>query len=73
MTLTDRKQEIYSSFGNKSLCQSGCELEYYNSTNKKAKCHCSPQTNEIEPVLSSSNKKFNAKKIADSFFSTLKN
>ena len=73
MTLTDRKQEIYSSFGNKSLCQSGCELEYYNSTNKKAKCDCSPQTNEIEPVLSSSNKKFNAKKIADSFFSTLKN
>ena len=73
MTLADRKKEIYSTSGNKTLCQSGCELESYNSTNRKAKCECSPQINDTEPVLSSSNDKFSVKKIADNFFSTLTN
>ena len=73
MTLDDRKQEIYSVSGNISLCQDGCELESYNSTTKKAKCECSPQIEETEPVLSSSNEKFNMKTIADSFFTILKN
>ena len=73
MTLDDRKQEIYRVAGNISLCQDGCELEYYNSTNKKANCECSPQINETELALSSSNDKFNMKTMADSFYTTLKN
>ena len=67
MTLDDRKKEIFSTSGNKTLCQSGYDLEYYNSTNKKAKCQCSPQLIETEPSLSSSKDKFNIKQIADSF------
>ena len=70
MTLDDRKEVIYRVAGNISLCQDGCELESYNSTNKKAKCECSPQIEETEPVLSSSNDKFNMNTIADSFFIT---
>ena len=73
MTLDDRKQEIYGLAGNISLCQSGCELEYYNSTNKKAKCECSPQIEETKPVLSSSNNKYSIKKLAECFLKTLKN
>ena len=73
MTLSDRKQEIYSTSGNLTLCQSGCELEYYNSTSKKAKCQCSPQEEKTEPILSISSSKFNVKKLSDSFMSTLKN
>ena len=73
MTLADRKKEIYSTMGNISLCQSGCELESYNSTTKKAKCECNPQTQESELAVSSSSDKFNVKKVADSFFSTLSN
>ena len=73
MTLADRKEQIFQKAGNISLCQEGCDLEYYNSTNKKAKCQCSPQIEQTLPSLSSSKEKFNPKNIADSFFSTLKN
>ena len=73
MTLADRKQQIFQKAGNVSLCQKGCDLEYYNSTTKKAKCQCSPQIEETLPVLSTSKEKFSPKNIADSFFSTLKN
>ena len=73
MTLEDRKKEIFSVSGNLSLCQSGCELESYNSTTRKAKCNCSPQTEEVKISLSSSNDKFDVKKIGEGFMSTLKN
>ena len=73
MTLADRKQEIFSTSGNKSLCQMGCDLEYYNSTSKKAKCECSPQVEETEPILSISSSKFDIKKIGDDFMRTIKN
>ena len=73
MTLADRKKEIYSISANLSLCQSGCELESYNSTTRKAKCECSPQTEKVEISLSSSNDKFDVKKVGEGFMSTLKN
>ena len=73
MTLADRKQEIFSTSGNMSLCQNGCQLEYYNSTSKKAKCECSTQIEETEPILSTSSSKFDIKKIGDGFMSTIKN
>ena len=40
VTLNDRRNEIYELVSNISLCQKGCNLEYYNSTTKKAKCNC---------------------------------
>ena len=73
MTLEDRKKEIFSNNGNLSLCQSGCDLEFYNSTSKKAKCKCFPQIEETKPILSSSLDKFNIKKLSDNFMNTLKN
>ena len=73
MTLADRKKEIFSTSGNKSLCQTGCQLEYYNSTSKKAKCECSAQIEETEPILSTSASKFDIKKIGEGFMSTIKN
>ncbi len=72
MTLNDRKKIIYSQNVNISLCQSDCEVVSYNSTNRKAKCSCSPQTNDIETETVSSNNKFDIKDISDSFFTTLK-
>ena len=38
MSISDRKQEIEDK--GKNLCQSGCKLSNYNSTNKKVKCSC---------------------------------
>ena len=62
MTLNDRKQLIFQKAGNVSLCQERCELESYNSTNKKAKCKCSPQIKETLPEISSSKERFSPKK-----------
>ena len=39
--LLDRKNKIYYNYGNITLCQSGCELKMYNSTNNKVSCSCS--------------------------------
>ena len=69
--LLDRKIDIYSKTGNKTLCQTGCELLFYNETIKKAKCSCSVQSNE-EPDLYSGFK-FDKKEIAQNFYKTLSN
>ena len=73
MILLDRKEIIYNNNGNISLCQTGCELESYNSTNKKAICNCSPQHTETKAELSFSKDNFNVNKIKDSFIGTIKN
>ena len=43
--LTDRRNDIYDLVKNVSLCQDGCNFEYYNSTSKKATCVCNIQEN----------------------------
>ena len=74
MTLNDRRKEIFDSSGNIPLCQTGCEIDYYNSTSKKAKCECSPQIKAIiDTNLSSSDSKFIIKSIPFSFMTTLQN
>ena len=35
--LSDRKKDFYETIQNQSMCQTGCEFQYYNSTNKKEK------------------------------------
>ena len=43
--LTDRRNDIYGLVKKISLCQEGCNFEYYNSTSKKAICVCNIQEN----------------------------
>ena len=46
VTLNDRRNEIYGLVSNINLCQKGCNLEYYNSTTKQAKCNCATQNED---------------------------
>ena len=71
MTLSDRKNEIYSVTEHLTMCQTGCELELYNKTTKKAKCNCDVQINTTETDVSKID--FSKPSIASSFLSTLKN
>ena len=43
LTLNDRRSDMYGLVSNISLCQEGCNYEYYNSSTKKAKCNCEIQ------------------------------
>jgi hypothetical protein len=72
MLLSDRKKDIYSTTQNATLCQTGCELESYNSTSKKAKCNCDVTSNNDITTLKVDNL-FNKKEIAKSFYDTLAN
>ena len=71
MTLEDRKKEIFSMSGNITMCQSGCEFEYYNITTRRAKCDCEAQSKETE--TDANNIDFNGGNFATSFLSTLTN
>ena len=71
MLLEDRKKEIYSSSGNISMCQEGCNFESYNKTTKKAKCNCDVQSESTETDLEKIN--FDKEKMGTSFLTTLKN
>ena len=71
LTLLDRKNIIYDKNTNISMCQEGCNLLYYNSTIKKAKCDCEIQTNITETNIKKIN--FNKKELVSSFYKTLTN
>ena len=43
--LSDRQNDIFSLNANITLCQFGCQFEFYNVTSKKAKCNCDIQNN----------------------------
>ena len=73
ITLSDRKNIIYSNNGNRILCQNGCELESYNSTTKKASCKCLPQLKETKVSLISVSNNFIMRNIASNFLETLQN
>ena len=70
--LSDRKVDIFSKSGNEALCQTGCELLYYDETYKKAKCNCKIKTKEENSDLINGFK-FDKKEIEQSFFDTLSN
>ena len=69
MLLSDRKKDIYTTSQSKVICQTGCDLQSYNSTNKKAKCICSISTRTINDF--SLEKIFSKKEIEQKFFETL--
>ena len=71
MILEDRKKEIYSTSGNISMCQNGCQFESYDKNTKKAKCNCDIQINKTETDMKKIN--FEQESIEDSFLNTLKN
>ena len=73
ITLDDRKQLFLFFFSNVTLCQSGCQINYYNSKTKKAKCICIPEYEEIEDLFDSTKAKFNVKMISDNFMQTITN
>ena len=67
--LSDRKKDIYTTSQRKAICQAGCDLQLYNSTNKKAKCLCSISTKTITDF--SFENIFNKKEIEKKFFESL--
>ena len=71
ITLADRKQ-IFNENGNITLCQSGCELEYYNSRARSAKCDCVIEENGSNEWFDSFIDKFEFKLISENFLNTIK-
>ena len=71
MLLLDRKKDIYTVSQNQSLCQSGCEIQSYNSTTRKAKCDCSISSENITGL--NVDDLFNKKEIVQNFYDTLTN
>ena len=68
--MSDRKN-IYDNYKNISVCQTGCNFIYYDSTTKKAECECTVQTEEIN--TETSELAFDKLHFVESFYSTLKN
>ena len=69
--LNDRKENIYKSNGNITLCQIGCSFELYSLDNKKAKCKCSIQKySDINNTSIDVSTKFDKRKFTDNFFKT---
>ena len=71
--LSDRKKDIYTMTLNKSLCQSGCEINSYNSITKQIKCDCDITTYSSKTNSLNIDNLFNKKEIAKSFYDTLAN
>ena len=69
--LSDRKKDIYEVSQSQTMCQTGCELESYNTTTKKAKCNCSVKEETITHL--DIDDLFDKKEIAKSFYNTLSN
>ena len=67
--LSDRINDIYGPVSNISLCQTGCDYEYYNSSIKKAKCNCNIQEKQsfISDIKEIRKNFFNKENIVDIF------
>ena len=46
--ITDRRNEIYNNMKDYTICQNNCSFLSYNSSNKKSKCECSAQIEDIK-------------------------
>ena len=72
MLLSDRKNDIFSKYGNKSICQDGCYLGSYNNNLEEATCQCKAQTTNTDLNLNIEIK-YNIKGLNQVFFKTLNN
>ena len=73
MLLSDRQKDIYTESQNLSICQTGCILQSYNKTSKKAKCNCSVEEESSELSDLNIDNFFNKEEMKENFFKTLKN
>ena len=73
MLLSDRQKDIYTESQNLSICQTGCILQAYNKTSKKAKCNCSVEEDTSELTDLNIDNFFSKEEIKKNFFKTLKN
>ena len=74
MLLSDRKNDIFSSSQNLSLCQTGCKLASYNSETKKARCNCNIDDSGSSGVMNLDiDSFFDKEQIKDSFYDTISN
>ena len=69
--LSDRKNDILTISQNQTMCQTGCELQSYNITSKKAKCDCSVKVETVNNL--DIENLFDQKEIVQKFYSTLTN
>ena len=69
ITINDRKNDYYLK-NNRTMCQTGCEFEFYNSTKKKAECKCSFQE-ENEIVADKNLIEFYKEQLISGFLNTL--
>jgi len=72
MLLSDRKNDIFSKYGNKTICQDGCYLGSYNNSLEEATCQCKVQTTNTDLSLNIEIK-YNIKGLNQAFFKTLNN
>jgi hypothetical protein len=68
--ITDRRNEIYNNMKDYTICQNNCSFLSYNSSNKKSKCECSAQIEDIKTETKLINYK---DELFKSFYKTLKN
>ena len=71
LILIDRKNIIFDSIGNVSICQKGCTFNFLNLTTNKVGCNCVLQKEEI--ITNISNIEFYKNLLVDNFFKPLKN
>ena len=74
MILSDRKKDIYSSVSDITLCQTGCTLESYNSTTKKASCNCNITSTQVSSLTDIDiDTLFDKNELKSNFYDTLSN
>jgi len=67
--MSDRQNEIYNNIKDYTICQNNCSFVNYNSSNKKSKCECHAQIEEIKTETKLINYK---NELFISFYKTLK-
>ena len=73
MILSDRKKDIYGATSDMTMCQTGCTLESYDSTTKKAKCNCDISSTSQSITDIDIDSLFDKNEIKSSFYETLSN
>ena len=69
--LSDRKKDLFNTTQNTTICQTGCELEKYDSKTKKAKCNCNVKNENVTDLYVDN--LFDKKEIEKNFYNTLAN
>ena len=71
ISINDRIKDLYSKYGNITICQVNCTFEIFNNISNKAKCGCKAQKDPIETNITKVN--FNGDQSDNAFIDTLTN